>query len=231
MTKVYCASVIYHQKAFQSSMDTFLRHPLIIPQVDQVFDDEDSFNICEKLSGGIKRFEKPKEVKKGNKQKSVARKKSEVKKKKLAKPTNMTASSANPYEGHEICFDVDGKYKEKILHHFQMDQLPCESLQVICNKQYVFGVVGSHAKKGSNLYTVNWNFTGLKPMNIADVFLIPSMLLAQEVRQKMKNEANMMNMTPFLSEVEDDNIGDPIGSDVEAEDDECIEDKDDACQI
>jgi hypothetical protein len=112
-----------------------------------------------------------------------------------------------------------------------MDQLLCESLQVICNKQYLFGVVGSHAKKGSNLYTVNWNFTGLKPMNIADVFLIPSMLLAQEVRQKMKTEANMMNMASFLSEVEDDKIGDPIGSDIEAKDDECIEDEDDACRI
>jgi hypothetical protein len=70
---------------------------------------------------------------------------------KFAKPTNMTATLSNPYEGYEICFDVNGKYKEKLLHHFKMDQLPYESLQVICDKSYLFGVVGAHAKKGSNL--------------------------------------------------------------------------------
>eukprot|EP00957_Ditylum_brightwellii_P173922 13240439-Ditylum_brightwellii.AAC.1 len=69
-------------------------------------------------------------------------------------------------------------------------------------------------------------------MNIADVFIIPSMLLAQEVvRQRMRTKANEINMESFLSKVEDDNIGDPIGSDVEVEDDECGENGDDACRI
>eukprot|EP00957_Ditylum_brightwellii_P159609 12149835-Ditylum_brightwellii.AAC.1 len=68
-------------------------------------------------------------------------------------------------------------------------------------------------------------------MNIADVFIIPSMLLAHKVRQRMKTKANEINMESFLSEVEDDNIGDPIGSDVDAEDDECGENGDDACRI
>eukprot|EP00957_Ditylum_brightwellii_P164261 12505426-Ditylum_brightwellii.AAC.1 len=38
-------------------------------------------------------------------------------------------------------------------------------------------------------------------------------------------------MESFLSKVEDDNIGDPISSDVEAEDDECGENGDDACRF
>eukprot|EP00957_Ditylum_brightwellii_P202516 15330521-Ditylum_brightwellii.AAC.1 len=107
----------------------------------------------------------------------------------------MTATLTNPYEDHEICFDV------------------------ICDKSYLVAVVGTHAEKG------------LKPMNIADPFIIPSMLLAQEVRQRMKSKANEINMVSFLSELEDDNVGDPIGSDVEAEDDECGGNGDDACKI
>eukprot|EP00957_Ditylum_brightwellii_P122683 9356144-Ditylum_brightwellii.AAC.1 len=38
-------------------------------------------------------------------------------------------------------------------------------------------------------------------------------------------------MESFLSEVEDENIGDPICSDVEAEDDECGENGDNSCRI
>eukprot|EP00957_Ditylum_brightwellii_P093180 7094708-Ditylum_brightwellii.AAC.1 len=68
-------------------------------------------------------------------------------------------------------------------------------------------------------------------MNIADVFIIPSMLLTQEVRQRMKANAIEINMESFLSDVEDDNMGDPIGSDVEAEDNECGKNGDDECRI
>eukprot|EP00957_Ditylum_brightwellii_P101882 7765409-Ditylum_brightwellii.AAC.1 len=68
-------------------------------------------------------------------------------------------------------------------------------------------------------------------MNIADVFIIPSMLLVQEVRQRMEVNATERNMESFLSDVEDDNMGNPIGSDVEADEDECGESEDDECRI
>eukprot|EP00957_Ditylum_brightwellii_P108088 8246077-Ditylum_brightwellii.AAC.1 len=47
----------------------------------------------------------------------------------------------------------------------------------------------------------------------------------------MKAKAIEINMDSFLSKEEDDSIGDPIGSDVEAEDDGCGENRDDACRI
>eukprot|EP00957_Ditylum_brightwellii_P146286 11138729-Ditylum_brightwellii.AAC.1 len=46
-TKVYCVAIVCHKKAFQSSIDTLLTEPVIVPQVDHVFDDNGSFNIGE----------------------------------------------------------------------------------------------------------------------------------------------------------------------------------------
>eukprot|EP00957_Ditylum_brightwellii_P187540 14282032-Ditylum_brightwellii.AAC.1 len=46
----------------------------------------------------------------------------------------------------------------------------------------------------------------------------------------MEANATERNMESFLSDVEDDNMEDPIGSDIEAEEDECGESGDDECR-
>eukprot|EP00957_Ditylum_brightwellii_P079748 6063489-Ditylum_brightwellii.AAC.1 len=58
-------------------------------------------------------------------------------------------------------------------------------------------------------------------MNIADVFIISSMLLAQEMRQRMEANGTDGNIEYFLNDVEDNNMGNPLGSDIEVEEDEC----------
>eukprot|EP00957_Ditylum_brightwellii_P163630 12458597-Ditylum_brightwellii.AAC.1 len=67
-------------------------------------------------------------------------------------------------------------------------------------------------------------------MNIADVFVIPSMLLAQEVRQQIETNDTDENMKSFFNDAENDSMGDPLGSGIEVGDDECGENGDNEYQ-
>eukprot|EP00957_Ditylum_brightwellii_P133475 10176053-Ditylum_brightwellii.AAC.1 len=49
MTKVYCATVAYHKKSFQSLLDMLLTEPVIVPQFYNEFEDNSSYNIGESM--------------------------------------------------------------------------------------------------------------------------------------------------------------------------------------
>eukprot|EP00957_Ditylum_brightwellii_P159365 12130852-Ditylum_brightwellii.AAC.1 len=61
-------------------------------------------------------------------------------------------------------------------------------------------------------------------MNIADVLIIPLILLVKDVKQRVEANQNPESIEPFFTAVEDDNMGDPLGSDIEVDEDECGED-------
>eukprot|EP00957_Ditylum_brightwellii_P048890 3709535-Ditylum_brightwellii.AAC.1 len=83
-----------------------LTEPMIVPQVGNEVDDSSSYTI----DGGMladSEFEvKEKASNQGKKQKTGFKKRIEGRTNKFAKLTNMTSFTANPYEGHELCFDV-----------------------------------------------------------------------------------------------------------------------------
>eukprot|EP00957_Ditylum_brightwellii_P070741 5376740-Ditylum_brightwellii.AAC.1 len=98
----------------------------------------------------------------------------------------MTSANNNPFEEQEVCFKIGGVFGQKLLTHFQLDTFPKEASQKKRKKYYLKGVIGGATQKGGNLYTVNCNYTGLKSMNIASPFLLPGIILANQLRNKSK---------------------------------------------
>eukprot|EP00957_Ditylum_brightwellii_P210637 15365207-Ditylum_brightwellii.AAC.1 len=175
MIKVNCAAVVYHKRSVQSLLDMLLIEPVIVPQVINEVEDSNIYNIGESMVADSEFVVKEKASKQGKKQKIGSSKTMEGRKKKFAKPTDMTFSATNPYEGN------------------------------------------------------TWKI--IFPMNNADVFIILSMLLAPEVRQRVEANDNDGNIESFFTAMEDDNMGDLLSSDIEVDEDECGENGDDEYKI
>eukprot|EP00957_Ditylum_brightwellii_P131354 10017769-Ditylum_brightwellii.AAC.1 len=77
--------------------------------------------------------------------------------------------------------------------------------KVTNGKLHLSGAVGAHARKGSNLLT--------------------------DVKQSIEANQNPGSIESFFITVENDNMEDPLCSDIEVNEDECGEDGDDECKI
>ncbi len=78
-------------------------------------------------------------------------------------------------------------------------------------------------KKESNLYKVNWNFTGLKPMNIAASYLLPAVLLAADVNTPKVTFDETKEIDVLFNTPDGNSEGDPLGSDIECDGDDSNE--------
>ena len=151
-----------------------------------------------------------------------SRKGASVKKKaKMLQPINMTSTNNNPFEGQEVCFDVSGILGHYFLKHFQLESFPSDALHNQNDKLYLKGVVGECTVKSGNLYKIDWNFTGLKSMNVAGTYILSGILLANQLSQRREIDHEKEIMQKFFNKSELFHDGDPLESDVEMDDDEC----------
>eukprot|EP00957_Ditylum_brightwellii_P192551 14660340-Ditylum_brightwellii.AAC.1 len=85
---------------------------------------------------------------------------------------------------------------------------------------HVFGVVGKIVKGGSNLYTVNWNYMGLKAMDRAFIFSLPVVLLAADVKRNRTKLVEQTSIEVLFNNPGGDIEGNPLGSDYKMDGDE-----------
>ena len=90
----------------------------------------------------------------------------------------------NPYDGREVCYDVDSELGKELCNQMNVVTLPEEAFVVNCNHCYLFGVVRNKTKT-QNVYQVFWNYTSLPSTNVHGTYIIDGILLAAKVKQKI----------------------------------------------
>eukprot|EP00957_Ditylum_brightwellii_P070944 5390634-Ditylum_brightwellii.AAC.1 len=67
---MYYVAVVYHKKSFHSMLDMLLTEPVIVPQVDNEFEDSNGYNIGESMVADSEFVVKKTASKQGKKQKT-----------------------------------------------------------------------------------------------------------------------------------------------------------------
>lgn len=154
------------------------------------------------------------------KKRKATKKKSAKKDKKTRnrKPENMTSNNTNPYDGKQVCFDIDsddGKYLQKCLH---LEDWPERAIVTKKKKRYILGTVTEKNTKKQNSYKVHMNYTGIQPLYVDTEFIIRGVLLAERFKPRNKTLSKIRHKIFTESDELDD--GDPICSDTEMYEDE-----------
>ena len=82
----------------------------------------------------------------------------------------------NPYDGREVCYDVDSELGKKLCNEMNVITLPEEAFVVNSNHRYLFGVVRNKTKT-QNVYQVFWNYTRLPSTNVHGTYIIDEFCL------------------------------------------------------